>query len=320
LSRSTSEPVIIGESELIRELRAMIGKIAPTQLPVLIHGPTGAGKELVAARLHLESGRTGSYVPVNICAVPATLFESELFGHVKGAFSGAHGAKPGLLSRADRGTLFLDEIGSMDLDHQVKMLRALETRVFLPLGGTREQHSDFRLVSATNECLERKSALGSFRTDLLYRIGGIVIEVPPLSARPTDIPLILQHFARCNPTIGRATFTEGAIDVMQQLPWPGNVRQMKAFAERAATLASNGVVDETQVVSTLERKVGQSKPPGPDERLIILEALRSNGWNVGVVAATIGMHQSTLYRRLKEYGIRLPRRKKEPRLYSASAI
>jgi DNA-binding NtrC family response regulator len=318
VNRSTSEPLIIGESEPIRELRALISKVAPTRLPVLIHGPTGAGKELVAARLHAESGRAGALVPVNICALPPTLFESELFGHVKGAFSGAHCARAGLLSRADRGTLFLDEIGGMDLNQQVKMLRALETRAFLPLGGTKELRSDFRLVSATNECLETNTVRGAFRADLLHRIGGVIIRVPSLSSRPGDIHLLLRHFGQCNPVVGSVTFTDAAICAMREYSWPGNVRQLKAFAERAATLASNGVVDEGEVLPALNRGVRQAAGVDSNERLAIVEALQANSWNIRSAALCLGMHQSTLYRRLKEHAITLPCRKKLPKFDSTA--
>src|SRR3954470_19051267 len=187
---------IVGDSSAIQQLRALIATVAPTRLPVLVEGPTGSGKELVAAALHQASGRRGRLVAFNVCAIGDALFEDALFGHVRGAFTGAANDSAGFLREADAGTVFLDEISGLPWALQAKLLRAVETGEFRPVGAARDARSDFRVVAATNEHLDDLVECGRFRADLKHRIGGVVISVPTLAERVDDIPDLTRYFAR----------------------------------------------------------------------------------------------------------------------------
>lgn len=186
--------LLIGESLPMRRLRAHIASVARTDLPVLIHGETGTGKELVAQALHLASSRTGAFVAFNVCAIPEALFESALFGHVRGAFTGATGDSVGYLAEAHHGTVFLDEIGSLSLSLQAKLLRAIETRSFRPVGARQDRSSSFRVAAATNVSVEALVGGDSFRSDLVHRLCGDLIAVPPLREHADDIPCLVEHF------------------------------------------------------------------------------------------------------------------------------
>ena len=269
--------LLVGDSEVMIELRRLILQFAPTRIPMLLVGPTGAGKELVASALHLASGRRGAFVAFNVCALPDSMFEDALFGHVRGAFTGASNDSPGYLREADRGTVLLDEIGGLAVSAQMKLLRAIETGVFRPVGAARDQRSDFRLISATNEDLSERSSAGGFRMDLLHRLGGFVLRVPPLSTRPSDIPLLMRHFARSNRG-GPLEFHTDAMDSLKAYWWPGNVRELKRAAERLAVLARRGRGDpadreacpradagETQTAGGPHRRARISRPIGRDE-------------------------------------------------------
>lgn len=296
---------IVGESLATRDLRALIERVAPTDLPVLIQGPTGAGKELVAQALHLHSRRPGALAALNVCAIADTMFEDELFGHVRGAFTGAISDKPGYLSEANRGTVFLDEIGSLPLVFQSKLLRAIETRQFRPVGARRDQVSDFRVVSATNEPLEKLVSLAQFRQDLAQRLSGIIINVPPLSARPEDIPLLADHFAgQMDSGNGRTIFTEGAMAALQAHSWPGNVRELRHVIERAIVLSPRALLSRSQI----QRAIGlpgkaEIRHVGPTERDQLLAILEQSGWDTARAADLLGVHRGAIYRRMQRLGV-----------------
>lgn len=233
---NTELNAIVGSSPPIRQVRDLIALAAPTTLPVLIQGPTGAGKELVAAALHAMSGRRGRLVAFNVCAIGDAMFEDALFGHVRGAFTGAVADSQGLLREADHGTVFLDEISGLNASLQVKLLRALEHGQFRPVGARSDCRSEFRVIAATNEEIGDLVDAGRFRADLAHRLGGIVIRVPALADRRTDIPCLVEHFLR--PAHCAVTVSDAALLRLVEHPWPGNVRELRQVVEWAAVLAS----------------------------------------------------------------------------------
>lgn len=231
---------LIGSSPPIRELRRLILRIAPQSTSVVIHGSTGSGKELVAQALHAASGRKGRYVAFNVCAIPDTMFESTLFGHVRGAFTGAVSDNDGYLVEADRGTIFLDEISGLPLFNQMKLLRAVETREFRPVGARQDRRSEFRVVAASNDDLPGLAHAGQFRQDLLFRLRGIPIEVPLLADRLEDVPALALHFAREAARPGEPVeIKPTAIRELQAYDWPGNVRELRQVIECAIALAGS---------------------------------------------------------------------------------
>lgn len=295
------EAILLGESEAIRRVRWLIGKLARTSIPVLVHGPTGAGKELVARALHVSSGRSGRLVASNVCAIADGLFESTVFGHVRGAFTGAIADAPGLLLEAHGGTAFLDEIGGLAPSGQAKLLRALESHEFRPLGGKIDRRSDFRLVAATNENLDVSVVAGRFRADLLYRLAGATIAVPPLSSRPEDIPLLTRHF------LGQRPITDGALAVLAEQPWAGNVRELRGVVECAAALTDRSEVTGVAVEEALALRRLSRAPQPPLSRTNrvaqpLLAALAAHQGDVDAVAAALGVHRATVYRRLRRLG------------------
>jgi DNA-binding NtrC family response regulator len=298
--------LFVGESAAIARLRRVIERVAPTRLPVLIEGPTGAGKELVAQALHAASGRSGSLVAFNVCAIADTMFEASIFGHVKGAFSGALRNHAGYLAEAHRGTLFLDEIGSLPMQSQAKLLRAVETQQFRPVGASTEHTSDFRLVAATNESLLAQEGRGTFRTDLRCRLSGCTIVVPPLSSRLDDIPLLIQHFAKLTASRNGVAveFTREAISLLQTLEWPGNVRELKYMIECSIAFASASTVGKEDVKAILAAaSVGSTHPSETSERRELLAILESTSWDTSLVARELGVHRVSVYRRMKKLGI-----------------
>ena len=284
----------------MRRLKDLIRRVGPTELPVLISGPTGAGKELVAQAVHESSGRRGKFVSFNVCAIADTMFEDALFGHRRGAFTGAFADSPGYLLEADRGTAFFDEISGLALTQQAKLLRAIETRRFRPVGGRDDKHSDFRVVAATNEDLDSLAGRGSFRADLLHRLGGITIEVPPLRARPEDIPLLVEHFLDGQ----QSTLTMEAVRALRDHNWPGNVRELRHTLERARVLAS-GRINAGDIHAALRGRMRTdwSDPTTADARQRLIEALERCNWDVGKAAVVLGVHWTTIYRRMKRLGI-----------------
>jgi sigma-54-specific transcriptional regulator len=299
--------LLIGESRVMRELRAEILRFGPTRLPILVQGPTGSGKELVARALHAASRRQGALVAFNVCALNEGMFEDALFGHVRGAFTGASRDASGYLAEANGGTLFLDEISGLGLQSQAKLLRALETGAFRPVGGTRDRVSDFRLVSASNEDLLHMSSQNRFRVDLLHRIGGCVFELPSLSARCEDIPLLARHFV-CEATGGAIEVSGTALARLQDSTWPGNVRQLRHAMDRLIVISGGVGIDVRHVESTLRVKDDGGGGCSSDAllRLRLVATLRTHEWNTVLVAQAMKVHRATIYRWMNRLGISAP--------------
>ncbi|MBC8068701.1 MAG: sigma-54-dependent Fis family transcriptional regulator, partial [Deltaproteobacteria bacterium] len=310
-------PRMIGRSAAMQKLQVFIERVAPTPATVLIRGDSGTGKELVAAILHgLSPVAGGPFVAINCAAIPESLLESELFGHEKGAFTGAVGLHEGVFSRADGGTLFLDEIGEMSLPTQARMLRVLETRTFMRVGGTREQSVTVRLVAATHRDLKAMVETGRFREDLLYRLSVIQTELPPLRERPGDIEQLVAHFAMgFGGEIGRRfeRIAPDALEVLRRYRWPGNVRELRNVVERAMVLGDGVAIQ----LDDLPPELLHSAPAGAApvavpgtvrtleqlERDAIAAALDATGGNKARAAALLGIDRTTLYRKLKDLDI-----------------
>ncbi len=230
---------IVGESPHTRQLLQLIRSIAPTAASVLINGESGAGKELVAQAIHEQSDRSGRpFIAVNCGAIPSELMESELFGHKKGAFTGAIADHIGKVAAADGGTLFLDEIGDMPMTMQVKLLRVLQEKVVLPVGSNRPQSIDIRVVAATHRVLEEEIKAGRFRADLYYRLNVVPLQVQPLRSRRDELPALIRHFAKlfADQDTSAIEFTDGFLDIMQRYEWPGNVRELSNMIHRLSVL------------------------------------------------------------------------------------
>jgi DNA-binding NtrC family response regulator len=304
MSESERTP-LIGDSLPMRQLRALIARVATSTLPVLIQGETGSGKELVARALHEQSGRSGQLVPLNVCALPDTMFEASVFGHVRGAFTGALRDSAGYLIEAHRGTLFLDEISALSIGNQVKLLRAIETKEFRAVGGRADQRSDFRLVAASNEDVVQLVETGRFRRDLVHRLGGIRLTVPPLRDHLEDVPILAAHFA-ARATGGLMTDTvigSGAMRALQSHMWPGNVRELRHVVEASIAL-SNGTVSEDDISALIHPEasaLAQLRLAHQGREL--LDQLDRCAWDVNEVASELGVHRATVYRRLRRLGV-----------------
>jgi len=300
---------MIAESERMRSVLRTIEKVAPTDANVLIRGENGTGKELVAEAIHRQSTRAGRpLVAVDLGAVSATLFESELFGHRRGAFTDATSDRAGRFQAAQGGTLFLDEIGNLPPPLQTKLLRVLETRVIMPLGSDRQIDMDVRLVAATNQPLEKLVEAGQFREDLLYRLNTIEIRLPPLRERSADILPLARHFMRQlarKYRMPERTFAEAAVQALEAHPWPGNVRELSHTIERAIILADG---DEIDAVS-LGLGRAMSVVPAADfnletnERRLVTEALNASAGNISHAAKVLGITRAALYRRIEKFGL-----------------
>ncbi len=307
---------MIGDSVPMQQLRTTIDKVAMSDATVLIHGESGTGKELVARALHFAGRRASrQFVPVNCGALVGSLLDSELFGHVRGAFTGADSAKRGLFVAADGGTLFLDEIGELPLELQPKLLRALQEGEIKPVGGTNAIRTDARVVAATNRTLEEGVRTGTFREDLFYRLAVISIEVPPLRNRPGDIPNLARHFAdeaALRAERGRLELTDAAIAHLVTQPWPGNVRELENTIERAVILATGNVLDVADVAGPrpispapgLTTFTGDHVPTLDElERTHILKVLELCDGQKTKAAAMLGINRTTLWKKLRQYGI-----------------
>ncbi|OFW13026.1 MAG: hypothetical protein A3F70_05855 [Acidobacteria bacterium RIFCSPLOWO2_12_FULL_67_14] len=306
---------MIGRDEKMLIVFEWIRTAAKSDISVLILGPTGSGKEVVSRMIH-EISRRGKerFQAVNCAALPDTLFESELFGYERGAFTGAHDRKPGRLELADRGTLFLDEIGDLSLVAQAKLLRALEERRFERLGGQKSVHVDFRLISATNRPLDLHLRDGRFREDLYYRVNAFAIRLPSLRERPVDIPVLATRFlarycaANGLPLDGK-TFSPGAMARLQAYPWPGNIRELESTVSRAALSAPGCLIREMDVEFLHAHPVSADPTPArvltlrDAERAHILRALEVTGWNKKETARLLEISRGTLYRKIVEYGL-----------------
>ena len=308
---------IVGRSSALRQVIRMVETVASSDSTVLLLGETGTGKELVARAIHNRSRRKGrTFVKLNCAAIPTGLLESELFGHERGAFTGAIAQKVGRLELADRGSLFLDEIGDIPLELQPKLLRAVQEREFERLGSTRTQKVDIRMVAATHRNLERMISEKQFRSDLYYRLNVFPIPIPPLRERPGDIPLLVQHFVqqaarKMNKVID--TISCGTMEALTQYQWPGNIRELQNVIERAVILSPDPVLRDPlrdlHMHITLTQNHERSQTLAEIERKHILTTLRETQWIISgpMGAATrLGLHRGTLYFRMKKLGIFRP--------------
>jgi len=292
---------IVGKSTAIEQLRASIRKAAGSVATVLIEGETGTGKELVARAIHQASDRARQpYVAVNCAEIAETLFESELFGHVRGAFTGAVSDRKGLLESAHRGTLLLDEIEDLAAGPQVKLLRVLQTREFKPVGSTRFVRFDARVIAASNQEIERLVQHRHFRADLFFRLDVLRIRVPPLRERRDDVPLLVEHavarFNRANGTRFGAVSPE-SIAVLVRRPWPGNVRELENLVERTLVNSADPVIDES-----LLHPIGGPLDEQSDRERIVA-ALQRNQWNRERAARELGLSRVTLWRRMCRHNL-----------------
>ncbi|WP_432649008.1 sigma-54 interaction domain-containing protein [Janthinobacterium tructae] len=304
-SAKPSEEGLVGRSAPFTRVLEALQRVAPSMLPVLLLGESGTGKELFARAVHENSARaTGPFVVVDCSGLTETLFESELFGHEKGAFTGATSRKPGLVDTAQGGTLFLDEIGDVPLSMQVKLLRLIESGTYRRVGSVETQHANFRLVAATHKSLEHMMARGEFRQDLYYRISAFPIALPPLRARPDDIALLVQSFLR-RAGAGKRTLTidAEAMAQLQQRPWPGNIRELRNVLDRASLFADDGVIRVEQLLAApVEQGAAPAKPVRGDS-VPLAELHASFGGTRKELAAHLGLSERTLYRRLKALGL-----------------
>ena len=307
------ESEMIGSSFGLRRVRNLVKMVAPTDSAVLIQGETGTGKELIARSVHEESRRSsGPFVKLNCAAMPAGLVESELFGHERGAYTGALTQTTGRFQLADRGTLFLDEIGDLPLELQPKLLRVLQEQEFERLGSTRTIRVNVRVVAATNQNLGQMVLGRRFRADLFYRLNVFPIALPPLRERPEDIPLLVRHFVNKFATRMNKEFSyipDEAMEPLQQHDWPGNIRELQNYIERAMILSPG---PELRLPSHELKSVVRSDTPSIDrtlaeaERDHIMQVLREVGWVVGGsdgAAARLGMARTTLIYRMQKLGI-----------------
>jgi len=337
LERQTTTPEIIFTSQAMADVIHLIERVAPSDTSVLITGESGTGKELVAQAVHRLSNRaSGAFIDLNCAAFQESLLESELFGYEAGAFSGAKGRKLGLIELADGGTLFLDEVTELPAQLQAKLLRAIETRTFYRVGGVRKVEVNTRIVAATNRNLETVQTDGSFRSDLLYRINSFQIALPPLRERTDDIELIARHLLK---QLGASAYelTPEALNALKNYGWPGNVRQLRNCLERAVLLANDNRITLSELPPEVARPLvtaanmplmttatrssssdttgngndaavasGNASTPASlreVERQQILSALEQTNWHRGKTADVLGISPSTLYRRLRDYGL-----------------
>jgi DNA-binding NtrC family response regulator len=310
---------IVGISREMEKVFQVVRKVANTDATVLITGESGTGKELVAKALHtLSSRKSGPFIPINCAAIPRDLLESELFGHVKGAFTGAIRDKTGKFKLADGGTLFLDEVGELPLDLQPKLLRALQERVVEPVGGTEALQLDVRVVAATNLDMEQAMRDGTFREDLYYRLSVIPIHIPPLRQRKDDIPLLLKHFAAKHGA-DAVTFSSEAVEVLTAYQWPGNVRELENTVERLIILREGTAVSLGDLPEKVRGGVRLTGATGSIinlpaegysleqlEREIVLEALERNDWNQTAAARFLRIPRHVLIYRMEKYQISPP--------------
>jgi two-component system NtrC family response regulator len=311
---------IIGISRQMEQVFHIVRKVADTEATVLITGESGTGKELVAKAIHsLSSRRDAPFVAINCAAIPRDLLESELFGHVKGAFTGAVRDKSGKFQMADGGTLFLDEVGELPVELQPKLLRALQERIVEPVGGDNLRKLDVRVAAATNSDLEKAITAGSFREDLYYRLAVIPIHLPPLRERREDIALLVRHFLakHCGQSI---RFAPAAIEAMQRYPWPGNVRELENTIERLLIMRSSDLIEEVDLpdkIRGMKEATGAMINLPPEgypleqlEREIVILALERNDWNQAAAARFLRIPRHTLIYRIEKYHITLEERKK----------
>jgi DNA-binding NtrC family response regulator len=318
LERLQPSERIVGETPGIREVHRLIERVAQTDSTVLIRGESGVGKELVARAVHRQSRRTKQpFVVVDCASLHENLLQSELFGHEKGAYTGAVRLKHGLFEVADRGTIFLDEIGEVTPPLQVKLLRVLETGIFRRVGGTADVRVDVRVITATNRALEAMMQSGAFREDLYYRLNVFTIPIPPLRERREDIPLLVAHFVRNSAIVPRrnAEVSPEAMDVLVRYPWPGNARELANVVERALILCEGDRLLPENLPIGIRRSApetthvngGQRPTLEEAERRYILQVLEECGGHRQKAATILGISERNLYRKLKQFGVSGPR-------------
>jgi two-component system NtrC family response regulator len=312
---------MVGASDAMAEVFSLVNKVANTEATILITGESGTGKELVARALHEQSSRRGSlFIAINCAAIPRDLLESELFGHIKGAFTGAIKDQQGKFQQADGGTIFLDEVCDLPLEMQPKLLRVLQEKEVLPVGSGKIQKIDVRVVAATNLDIEELVAAGRFREDLYYRLSVIPIHLPPLRQRLEDIPLLLRHFA-ARAGYAHVMFAKETLDALTAYPWPGNVRELENLVTRMMILREGdtiGVEDLPKKIMMRQKHEGNiavvnMPPEGYSleqlEREVVIEALERNNWNKSAAAAFLKVPRHVLLYRLEKYGIDSPPKK-----------
>lgn len=303
---------IIGRSPALMNVLDTIERIAATDAPVLIMGENGTGKELIAEAIHRNSRRKGrNMVKVNLGGIASSLFESEMFGHRKGAFTGAVADREGRFAMADGGTIFLDEIGELDLNCQVKLLRVLQEHTYEMLGDSRQRHTDVRVVCATNANLPAMVAEKTFREDLFYRINLITVTLPPLRERREDIPLLVDHIVRQHCAQNERLLpeiTSQAMEFLSSLPYPGNIRELKNFVERTLLVNSGDRLGEREFRGQYDGPLPQTENSHRSnlelrEREAVEQAIAHSGGNLTRAAALLGITRQSLYRRMEKYGI-----------------
>jgi len=307
---------IVGDSDKLRAIITLAGRVAPSDATVLVTGESGTGKELLARGIHYNSSRAeGSFVAVNCAAIPEHLIESELFGHVKGAFTGAVRDREGKFEQADGGTLFLDEIGDLRIDLQAKILRALQERTIDRVGGVKQVDLDVRVIAATNKDLESEVREGNFREDLYYRLSVVVLQMPPLRERKDDIPLLVEHFLKKFNSGPAVRVAPDALDILITYGWPGNVRELENVIERASVLKQGDAITREDLPEKLTRKamgVSAVLLNLPEEGLsledlekdLIIRALEKHKGNQTRAAEYLRITRPTLIYRMEKYGLK----------------
>jgi len=314
---------MVGRSEPMRRIYQLIEMAAPTKCRVFIAGESGTGKELIAGAVHaLSPRRDGAFIELNCAAIPSELIESEMFGHVKGAFTGAVSDRKGKFEAATTGTLFLDEVGDMSLITQAKLLRVLQEGIVTPVGSSEPRPVDVRIVSATSKNLPEEIARGTFREDLYHRINVLTVAVPPLRNRREDIPELAEHFLRLASVendVKPKRLSPRAVDLLIQMPWQGNVRELRNLMERLVVLVAKDVVGQQEVMDVLQMPGHRAEETNPlplrqararFERQYILYRLTANRGNLGNTARELGIERTNLYRKMKQLGIQAPSRSK----------
>ena len=319
---------IVGKSKKMQEIYRIIAKVATTDTTVLIYGQSGTGKELIARAIHFNSPRREKpFVPVDCAALSENLLESELFGHIRGSFTGAVSTKPGLFEVADGGSVFLDEVGNISLAIQAKLLRVLQEREFTPVGGTKAKKVDIRLISATNKDLEKMIKEETFREDLYYRLNIVPIFLPPLRERQEDIPLLAVHFLKkYSEEMGKTIkgFSSEAMEKLMKYPWPGNVRELENVIERTAVMIDEEMVRPPHLILPgQEEKAGEDHVPMTSDELkqikkqirekaveevekaFIIGALERHQWNVTRAADEVGMLRPNFQALMRKYNLRV---------------
>jgi DNA-binding NtrC family response regulator len=308
---------LVGEDPRLRRILQLVGRVARTDAAVLVTGESGTGKELVAEAVHRNSRRAnGPFVKVNLGGISSSLFESEMFGHVRGAFTDARQDRKGRFELANGGTIFLDEIGDLDPASQVKMLRVLQDRSFEVLGSSQRRTVDVRVIAATNRNLAEMVARGEFREDLLYRINLIAVHLPPLRERRDDIPVLASRFAQAMGQVYRRESLRIGADAMTWLkaqPWPGNIRQLKQWVERTVLVTEHDVLQVEDFAETAEMEPrdpqADTLPPVGSmtmdeiEKAMIVKSMKHHGGNISKVAEALGLSRAALYRRFEKYEI-----------------